>query len=112
MVASKWLKENNLKKRKVEGFHLLIIIPTEFNFAERKSPWTKQYAGKPILITLLPLPELASFMSFLVIIPSETNFSPTRKHSLNKASNSYTIHEQYLFTIDRQSRKNRNIQGR
>lgn len=69
----------------------------ELNFAERKSPWTKQYAGKPILITLLPLPDLASSMSFLVIKPSETIFSPTRWHSLNKASNSYTIHEQYYL---------------
>jgi hypothetical protein len=67
----------------------------ELTLAERRSPWSRQYAGKPIEITLLPLPDFASSMSFPVIRPSEIIFSPTMQHSLNKPSNSYTYHEQH-----------------
>lgn len=96
------------RKRQLEllqGFNLLINIPIELTFAERRSPWSRQYAGNPILTTVPPLPDLASSMSLPVIIPSEIIFSPTRQHSLNKPSNSYTSHEQHSFSIDPQAAK-------
>ena len=58
-------------------FHLLNNKPGELAFAEPKSTWRRQYAGKPILMTLLPLPDLASSMSSRVISPSETSVSAT-----------------------------------
>lgn len=80
-------------------FHLLINIPGESALIERKSAWRRQYAGKPILMTLLSLPNMASCMSSCVISPWETNVSPNWRHSLHKPSNNYRTHMKHLFSI-------------
>lgn len=61
--STKFEKTKAGKSGKEKAFHLLNNIPGELAFADRKSVWRRQQAGKPVLITLLPLLDLASARS-------------------------------------------------